>query len=107
MDELLPGVDGDRTPLPVLACPLSVDLRVADEVVLPGVNLGMRLGVFESETNARIDKVRVARLGLRLEDLKSKNYGSYLQARGWWGESILAVGGQGLWKTNAAEYVHS
>lgn len=49
----LASVDGDRTPLPVvLACPLSVDLRVADveEGVLPGVSLGMRLGVVESKT---------------------------------------------------------
>lgn len=54
MDELLPGVDGERTPLPVLACPLSVDLRVADDVgVFPGVNLGMRLGVVESKKRTR------------------------------------------------------
>jgi len=46
----LVSVDGERTPLPVvLVCPLSVDLRVADvEGVLPGVSLGMRLGVIES-----------------------------------------------------------
>jgi len=34
-----------------VVCPLSVDLRVADvEGVLPGVSLGMRLGVVESKT---------------------------------------------------------
>jgi hypothetical protein len=47
----LVSAEGERTPLPaVLVCPLSVDLRVADveEGVLPGVSLGMRLGVVES-----------------------------------------------------------
>lgn len=49
----LVSVDDERTPLPVvLVCPLSVDFRVADveEGVLPGVSLGMRLGVIESKT---------------------------------------------------------
>lgn len=48
----LVSADGERTPLPVvLVCPLSVVLRVADveEGVLPGVSLGMRLGVVESK----------------------------------------------------------
>lgn len=45
------AVDGDRAPLPVLTCPLSVDLRAEDDVgVFPGVSLGMRLGVLESAT---------------------------------------------------------
>lgn len=60
----LASVDGDRTPLPVvLACPLSVDLRVADveEGVLPGVSLGMRLGVVESVLSR--DKLEPCRLG--------------------------------------------
>lgn len=48
-NDWFPSVDGERTPLPVLLCPLSVDLRAVDEGVLPGVNLGMRLGVVESK----------------------------------------------------------
>lgn len=49
----LPIVDGERTPLLApLVCPLSVDLRADDVVdVLPGVSLGMRLGVVESKTH--------------------------------------------------------
>jgi len=55
VDDWLPSVDGERTPLPVLDCPLSVDLRAEDDVgVLPGVSLGMRLGVVESKT--RVNK---------------------------------------------------
>lgn len=50
VDDWLPSADGERTPLPVLGCPLSVDLRATDDAGdLPGVNLGMRLGVVESE----------------------------------------------------------
>lgn len=53
-NDWLPRVDGARTPLLApLVCPLSVDLRADDVVgVLPGVSLGMRLGVVESRTNA-------------------------------------------------------
>lgn len=44
--------DGERAPLPVLTCPLSVDLRAEEDVgVFPGVSLGMRLGVLESATS--------------------------------------------------------
>lgn len=53
VDDWLPprADDGERTPLPVLDCPLSVDLREGEDDVmgvLPGVSLGMRLGVVES-----------------------------------------------------------
>lgn len=52
-EDWLPRVDGERSPLLApLVCPLSVDLR-ADDVddVLPGVSLGMRLGVVESRAH--------------------------------------------------------
>lgn len=71
VDDWFPIADGERTPLPVPVCPLSVDFRVTDTTdVLPGVSLGMRLGVFESKTYYYIS---IIFLILRIFYKKNKN----------------------------------
>lgn len=57
VDDWLPAVDGERVVLPAPDCPFSVVLRAEVDVgVLPGVSLGIRLGVFESEKEHRVLK---------------------------------------------------